>query len=98
MLQMYYMQSMEKRKEIVSFFEQKDWETSCLTSFCAVIMPLLSCDFCSFSIENWILCSGQSMEKRKEIVSFFEQKDWENYAIKVHALKSTSLTIGAKEH
>lgn len=58
-------------------------------------------DYCSrsedFYLEMLQMYYMQSMEKRKEIVSFFEQKDWENYAIKVHALKSTSLTIGAKE-
>lgn len=58
-------------------------------------------DYCSrsedFYLEMLQMYYMQSMEKREEIVSFFEQKDWENYAIKVHALKSTSLMIGAKE-
>ena len=27
----------------------------------------------------------------------YEQRDWENYAIMVHAIKSTSLTIGANQ-
>ena len=27
----------------------------------------------------------------------YDSADWENYAIKVHALKSTSLTIGAED-
>ncbi|MBP5180981.1 MAG: response regulator [Clostridiales bacterium] len=31
------------------------------------------------------------------IKQFYETEDWKNYVIKVHALKSTSLTIGAKE-
>lgn len=35
-------------------------------------------------------------EKKQKIEDLFAQKDWENYAIAVHALKSTSLSIGAK--
>ena len=40
---------------------------------------------------------SQSEEKKAEIVSLYETADWANYAIKVHALKSTSLTIGAEK-
>lgn len=39
----------------------------------------------------------QGPEKRKEIVSLYEEEDWSGYAVKVHALKSTSLTLGAQE-
>ena len=38
----------------------------------------------------------QGGEKRAEIVSLFESANWTDYAVKVHALKSTSLTIGAE--
>lgn len=41
--------------------------------------------------------ADQTDGKRKEIVSLYESADWADYAIKVHALKSTSLTIGAEE-
>ena len=34
-------------------------------------------------------------EKKKYIDELFEKKDWKNYIIEVHALKSTSLSIGA---
>ena len=34
-------------------------------------------------------------EKRTFIDDLFEKKDWKNYVIEVHALKSTSLSIGA---
>lgn len=34
-------------------------------------------------------------EKRTYIDELFEKKDWKNYVIEVHALKSTSLSIGA---
>ena len=34
--------------------------------------------------------------KRGEIVSLYESADWADYAVMVHALKSTSLTIGAQ--
>ncbi len=36
-------------------------------------------------------------EKRVQINSFAEKEDWKNYIIEVHALKSTSLSIGAVE-
>jgi CheY-like chemotaxis protein/HPt (histidine-containing phosphotransfer) domain-containing protein len=34
-------------------------------------------------------------DKRASMIQYFEAKDWENYRITVHSLKSTSLTIGA---
>ena len=34
-------------------------------------------------------------EKTASIEQYFESKDWDNYRVLVHALKSTSLTIGA---
>ena len=34
-------------------------------------------------------------EKRAQIDGLFEKKDWKNYIIEVHALKSTSMSIGA---
>ena len=36
-------------------------------------------------------------EKRVQINSYAETEDWKNYIIEVHALKSTSLSIGAVE-
>ncbi len=42
------------------------------------------------------LFSAQGEEKRTEIAALYESADWTDYAIKVHALKSTSLTIGAE--
>ena len=36
-------------------------------------------------------------EKINNIISFFGKEDWNNYGICVHALKSTSKTIGAKD-
>lgn len=35
--------------------------------------------------------------KKQEIEQFYQAKDWDNYRIQVHALKSTSLSIGATE-
>lgn len=37
-----------------------------------------------------------SGDKRAEIAALYEAANWTDYAIKVHALKSTSLTIGAE--
>ena len=42
-----------------------------------------------------IFCA-QSEEKRAELVSLYEEENWPDYTVKVHALKSTSLTIGAE--
>lgn len=39
---------------------------------------------------------AQSGVKRAEIASLYEEANWTDYAVKVHALKSTSLTIGAE--
>ncbi len=60
----------------------------------------LGLDYCAgdedFYQEMLRLYSSQGAEKRAEIVSLYESADWKDYAIKVHALKSTSLTIGAQ--
>jgi HPt (histidine-containing phosphotransfer) domain-containing protein len=42
-----------------------------------------------------MLAEYMKSEKKTAMVKFYEAKDWENYRITVHALKSTSLTIGA---
>ena len=39
---------------------------------------------------------AQSVERRGELAALYENADWEDYTVKVHALKSTSLTIGAQ--
>ena len=41
-----------------------------------------------------MFCDGYE-EKRQQLEDFYVQLDWTNYAIKIHALKSTSLSIGA---
>ena len=57
-------------------------------------------DYCAgdedFYREMLRLFSTQGEEKRTEIAALYENADWTDYAIKVHALKSTSLTIGAE--
>ncbi|MDE5823140.1 MAG: response regulator [Lachnospiraceae bacterium] len=50
-----------------------------------------------FYMEMLQMYYDQSAEKRSEIVALYESGDWAGYAIKVHALKSTSLTIGAEK-
>lgn len=61
----------------------------------------LGLDYCGgeeeFYREMLQMFHDQAQEKRAEIVSLYEGVDWKNYAIKVHALKSTALTIGAEE-
>ena len=57
-------------------------------------------DYCAgdedFYREMLRLFSAQGEEKRTEIAALYESANWADYAIKVHALKSTSLTIGAE--
>jgi len=38
-----------------------------------------------------------SKEKKAEIISLYDTENWTDYTVKVHALKSTSLTIGAEQ-
>ena len=40
---------------------------------------------------------AQGADKRAELAALYESANWPDYAIKVHALKSTSLTIGAEK-
>ncbi len=39
----------------------------------------------------------KASDKKKELCSFYEAKDWDNYTIRIHALKSTSKMIGAMD-
>lgn|GEM_PF-339128 len=39
---------------------------------------------------------NESENKKERLTQFFETQDWKSYIIDVHALKSTSLTIGAQ--
>ncbi len=60
----------------------------------------LGLDYCAgdedFYREMLRMFCAQSPGKRAEIVSLYEGANWKDYAVKVHALKSTSLTIGAE--
>lgn len=51
----------------------------------------------SEAIYREVLQSYASGKLRGEIVAYYEKEDWKNYCVKVHALKSTSLNIGAVE-
>lgn len=46
-------------------------------------------------LDEEILTDYMQADKSATIEQFFQAKDWENYTITVHALKSTSMTIGA---
>lgn len=60
----------------------------------------LGLDYCcgeeSFYMEMLEMFSSQAKEKKKEIISLYDDANWEDYTVKVHALKSTSMTIGAE--
>lgn len=60
----------------------------------------LGLDYCAgdmdFYREMLRMFCAQGAEKRAEIASFYESGSWADYAVKIHALKSTSLTIGAE--
>lgn len=57
--------------------------------------------YCSDSEEFYIemlrMFYEQSKDKKEGILELFDEKNWDEYAIKVHALKSTSRTIGAEQ-
>lgn len=60
----------------------------------------LGLDYCcgenEFYLEMLRMFCSQAVEKRAELVSLYETANWKDYTVKVHALKSTSLTIGAE--
>lgn len=60
----------------------------------------LGLDYCAgdeeFFREMLRMFRGQSGDKKAEIAALYEAANWADYAVKVHALKSTSLTIGAQ--
>lgn len=63
-----------------------------------VELGLMYCgDLEDFYIEMLQIFFTQSKEKQEEIISLYEAGDWRDYAVKVHALKSTSKTIGAEQ-
>ena len=49
-------------------------------------------DFYREVLEEYI-----NSNKVDELVSLFESQDWDNYRIRIHSVKSTSLTIGAED-
>lgn len=51
----------------------------------------------SEAIYREVLQSYALGKLREEIVDYYAKEDWRNYGVKVHALKSTSLGIGAVE-
>ena len=60
----------------------------------------LGLDYCcgedSFYLEMLKMFCSQAVEKKAEIESLYETANWKDYTVKVHALKSTSMTIGAE--
>lgn len=67
----------------------------------AGINAQMGLDYCcgevDFYCEMLQMFCFQSSEKKEEISSLYAAANWDDYAVKVHALKSTSLTIGAEE-
>lgn len=61
----------------------------------------LGLDYCcgqeEFYREMLRMFCGQYADRRDELVRLYEAADWKDYAIKAHALKSTSLTVGAED-
>ena len=56
--------------------------------------------YCGGKIQDYVeilqIYYATGREKIGEIENFYEQRDWKNYSILVHAVKSTSLGIGAR--
>lgn len=51
----------------------------------------------AFYAQMLTMFCDQSADKRKEIIDLYDAGEWKEYAVKVHALKSTSKMIGAEE-
>lgn len=75
------------RTEIIARLEKGGIHTASGLQYCA--------DSIEFYEELLLKFAHDSDEKKKNINNFFEQQDWENYRILVHALKSTAKMIGA---
>ena len=60
----------------------------------------LGLDYCcgedDFYMEMLRMFCSQAPEKKAEIITLYETENWSDYTVKVHALKSTSLTVGAE--
>ncbi len=60
----------------------------------------LGLDYCcgeeEFYMEMLQMFYSQAAEKKGELISLYEAGNWADYTVKVHALKSTSMTIGAE--
>ena len=60
----------------------------------------LGLDYCcgetDFYLEMLQMFCTQAVDKKTEIISLYETENWKDYTVKVHALKSTSMTIGAE--
>lgn len=54
-------------------------------------------EYCAESEEVYldILNEYRNDDRRDELNTFFQEKNWERYRISAHAVKSSSLTIGA---
>lgn len=50
-----------------------------------------------FYMEMLQMFCSQAEEKKAELIDLFETANWKDYTVKVHALKSTSMTIGAEQ-
>ena len=61
----------------------------------------LGLDYCcgedGFYMEMLDMFYTQAEKKKSEIVALYDAADWDEYTVKVHALKSTSMTIGAED-
>ena len=57
-------------------------------------------DYCcgdeEFYMDMLRMFCSQAPEKKAEIITLYETENWSDYTVKVHALKSTSLTVGAE--
>ena len=60
----------------------------------------LGLDYCcgeeDFYREMLQMFASQAEEKKEELIALYDEANWEDYTVKVHALKSTSMTIGAE--
>ncbi len=96
--------SVPEETDCVSCAEGSESEAEQLSGFDSLtqagINVEMGLDFCAgekdFYVEMLQMFDSQAEEKKQELEDLYKAGNWADYAVKAHALKSTSLTIGAE--
>lgn len=86
-------------EELVSYGEEGSEEEKLLLERLSFLDTDTGMLYCAGSEELYfeVLQEYRKGDKRDNLKAFYDKEDWENYRIQIHAVKSTSLSIGATE-